>query len=354
VNFELSEESKMLQESLRRFLSSHYSSEFITNVVNTGQGYSQEVWHGLAELGVIAALFSEQHDGYGGDGFDLTLVFEELGRVGALEPLLETAVLGGGLIAELGEPGSRYEISRVQTTANWDGKQYILQGHKAVVINAEAADYIIVSARTSGQAADLDGVSLFLVPSTLFEKELRSYPLSSGAFASELFINHLFVPGDALLGQAGDAVLAIEHAYARSSTAICAVAVGLMDRIQSLTVEYLKSRQQFGQPIGKFQVLQHRMADMLIEIEQAKSALINLAGHLDSPRHERETHVSAAKNLTGIVAKLVAEESIQMHGGIAVTMEYELAHLIRQLVMVDQRFGDSTYHLERFIELVVA
>ncbi|MDB4223062.1 acyl-CoA/acyl-ACP dehydrogenase [Granulosicoccus sp.] len=378
MNFDLTDERKMLQETLRRFLQAHYSNALISELGETSQGYSDEIWAGLADLGIIGALFSDAHGGYGCDGFDIALVFEELGRVGAVDPLLDTAILGGGLLVGLGddkyssnieaiiagkvqmalahnEPGSRYELSRVQTTANRQADQYVLNGQKAVVINAEMADYLIVSARTSGAVADCDGISLFLLPGDMQGLELRSYPVSSGGRAAEILLDNVSVPATSLLGVEGCAFDELESVQARATLAICAEAIGLMNSISQLTIDYLKIRNQFGQPLGKFQVLQHRMADMLIEIEQAKSALINLAGHLENTDIAvREKHVSAAKNLIGIVAKLVAEESIQMHGGIGVTMEYELAHLVRRLVMVDHRFGDCNYHLERFIDLAVA
>jgi alkylation response protein AidB-like acyl-CoA dehydrogenase len=378
VNFDLTDERKMLQDSLRRFLQSHYSSTVISELGKTTQGYSDEIWTALADLGILGALFSEAHGGYGGSGFDIALVFEELGRVGALDPLLDTAILGGGLLVGLGdhqqtakidaiiagtlhmalahsEPGSRYELSRVQTTAKRQGDHYLINGQKAVVVNAEVSDNIIVSARTSGGDADTDGVSLFLLPQNMQGMELRYYALSSGGRAAEILLDNVCVPATLLLGREGCAYPELERVQATATLAICAEAVGLMDSISQLTINYLKVRTQFGQPLGKFQVLQHRMADMLIEIEQAKSALINLAGHLDaSDVAMREKHVSASKNLIGTVAKLVAEESIQMHGGIGITMEYELAHLVRRLVMMDHRFGDCNYHLERFIDLAVA
>ena len=378
MNFDLTDERKMLQDSLRRYLQAHYSSAVITELGETPQGYSDEIWTGLADLGVVGALFSEAHGGYGGSGFDIALVFEELGRVGALDPLLDTAILGGGLLVGLdssgqsekieaiiagtlqialahSEPGSRYELSRVQSVGKRQGDEYVINAQKAVVVNAEVADYIVISARTSGSESDRDGISLFLLPKNSEGVELRGYPVSSGGRAAEMLLDNVSIPASSMLGDEGCALPVLESVQAAATLAICAEAVGLMDSISQLTIDYLKVRTQFGQPLGKFQVLQHRMADMLIEVEQAKSALINLAGHLDaSDVQVREKHVSATKNMIGIVARLVAEESIQMHGGIGVTMEYELAHLVRRLVMVDHRFGDSNYHLERFIELAVA
>lgn len=377
MNFNLTDERQMLQDSLRRFLADHYSNEKIRALNESDTGYSQENWTGLAEMGVIGALFTEDDGGYGGAGFDLSLVFEEMGRVGAVEPLLDTAILGGGVLATLGndeqklliesiiegnlqlamahaEPQSRYELSRVSTQARADGDAYVLNGQKSVVVNASTADHFIVSARTEGDVSSQDGISLFLVPAGTRGLSIRDYPLTSGGRAAELLLENVRVEATALLGVEGGAYEALELAHARATVAICAEALGLMETIRALTTEYLKIRKQFGKPIGKFQVLQHRMADMLVEIEQARSAVINLAGHVDGDRQEREKHVSATKNLIGVVGKLVAEESIQMHGGIGMTEEYELGHLAKRLVMVDHRLGDATHHLERFIELAVA
>ena len=377
MNFQLTDERQMLQDSLRRFLADHYSNEIIRAQADSANGFSSETWTGLAEMGVIGALFSESDGGYGGAGFDLAVVFEELGRVGATDPLLDTAVLGGGILAAAGndkqkaliesiiegsqhlalahaEPQSRYELSRVDTTARRDGNGFVLNGHKAVVVNAVAADHLIVSARSDGDPASCTGISVFLVPTSTEGLTLQDYPLVAGGRAAEIQLDNVRIDQDALLGNEGDAFDTLELAHARATVCICAEALGLMETIRSLTTDYLKMRKQFGQPIGKFQVLQHRMADVLIEIEQARSAVINLAGHVDGERNAREKHVSATKNLIGNVGRLVAEESIQMHGGIGMTEEYELGHLAKRLVMVDHRLGDAAFHLERFIDIAVA
>jgi len=377
VNFNLTDERQMLQDSLRRFLGDAYTAAVFAEIAQSESGFSGTVWNGLAEMGVIGALFAEGDGGFGGAGFDLALVFEEMGRVGAVDPLLDTAVLGGGLLAALGtdaqksmiegviagsvqlavahsEPTSRYEIARVASTARKEGDRYVIDGRKAVVVNAPAANSFIVSARTSGGEADADGISLFIVPANAPGLSLHSYPMTGGGRAAEIILDSVAVEASALLGPEGGAYEPLKMATARSILAISAEAVGLMEAIKALTTDYLKTRKQFGQPIGKFQALQHRMADMLIEIEQARSAVINLAGHIDAPAALRDRHVSATKNLIGHVAKLVVEESIQLHGGIGMTEEYALGHLAKRLIMVDHRFGDTTHHLERFIALAVA
>ncbi len=377
MNFELTDERQMLQDSLRRFLAEHYSNDKIGVLNDSALGFSQDTWAGLANLGVVGALFTEADGGYGGAGFDSSVIFEELGRVGAVDPLLDTALLGGGVLAALGgqqqrsliesiiegsvqlglahaEPRSRYDLAHVETTARREGSSFVLDGQKSVVVNASAADHLIVSARSSGELSSSAGISLFLLPADTKGLTLRDYPLSGGGRAAEVLLENVRVEGDALLGDEGDGFATLELVHAKATVAICAEALGLMETIRTLTADYLRMRKQFGKPIGKFQVLQHRMADVLIDIEQARSAVINLAGHVDGERDEREKHVSATKNLIGIVAKRVAEESIQMHGGIGMTQEYELAHLARRLIMVDHRLGDATFHLERFIDLAVA
>lgn len=371
MNFELTEERQMLQDSLRRYLRDKYSTAVRNRIVESDEGMSAEIWAELAELGVIGALFTEEQGGFGGAGFDITTVFEELGRAGAVEPMLDTAVLGGGLIAELGsdeqralieeiiaggthlalahgEPGSRYDLDRVETEIVQDGDRIVLTGRKAVVVNAEAADHLIVSAR------EADGISLVLVPAGAEGLSMRGYPLLAGGRAAEVTLDGVALPASARLGAPGAALPALETAIARANVALAAEALGAMETATQLTRDYLLTRKQFGRPIGTFQALQHRMADLLIEMEQVRSAVILAAGHLADEPASRDRHIAAARNLVGRAGRLVAEEAIQMHGGIAMTQEYELAHIAKRIVMTDHRFGDTDTHLERFIELGAA
>jgi alkylation response protein AidB-like acyl-CoA dehydrogenase len=370
MDFKLTEERQMLQDGLRRYLAVNVTPEGIRQTDENGTGLDTALWRGLTEMGLPGAMLPEEHGGFGGSGFDIMVVFEELGRAGAVTPLIETAVLAGGLLGEAGrseevgdiiegrliafahgEPASRYDLNRVETRAERTGDGWHLTGRKAVVHHAAAADTLVVSARTFGNADAEDGISLFLVP--VGAVQLRDYPVYGGGHAAEVALD-CRLPATALVAEEGKAFPMIERANARAAAAQCAEALGLMETIKSLTVDYLRQRRQFGQPIGKFQALQHRMADMLIEIEQARSAVINLCGHLASGAGERELHVSATKNLIGRVGKLVAEEAIQMHGGIGMTQEYALGHFAKRLTMVDHRFGDTDFHLERFIRLSAA
>lgn len=374
MNFDLTEERQMLQDTLRRFLRDRYTTTVRNDILTSETGMSADIWQELADLGVIGVLFEEDVGGFGGRGFDLAVVFEELGRAGVVEPFLDTGVLAGGLIADLGdaaqraciermiagrlqaafahgEPRSRYDLARVETTAQTRGYDIILNGRKAVVVNAEAADVLVVSAREEGAVDAEAGISLFLVPRDAAGVSVQGYALVAGGRAGEVILEDVALAEDARLGPAGAAFDAIEARVAAASVAQCAETLGAMETATALTRDYLMTRKQFGRPIGSFQALGHRMSDLLIEMEQARSAVINAAGHLESDRLSRERHVAAAKNLMARAGRLVAEDSIQMHGGIAMTQEYELAHIAKRIVMAEHRFGDCDHHLERFIAL---
>ena len=377
MNFDLTEERQMLQDTLRRYLSDKYDTATRNKIIDSESGMSEEIWTGLAELGVLGALFTEEQGGFGGAGFDISTVFEELGRAGVVEPVLDTALICGGLLAEAGsdaqkelveeviggglhlalahgEPASRFDLSRVETTAKAEGDSITLSGRKAVVVNAEAAGHLIVSARESGDTYDRDGISLFVVPADAAGLSMRGYPMFAGGRAAEVTLDGVTVPETARLGAAGQGLALLENRLAAAHVAIAAETLGAMDTAVELTRDYLTTRKQFGRPIGTFQALAFRYSDLLIEMEQARSAVINAAGHLEAEAAERDRHIASTRNLIARVGRLVAEESIQMHGGIAMTQEYELAHIAKRIVMSDHRFGDADYHLERFIELSAA
>ncbi|WP_299360387.1 acyl-CoA dehydrogenase [uncultured Paracoccus sp.] len=304
----------------------------------------------LMELGAGAALLSEDHGGFGGTGPDILMVFRTVGRAAAVTPLLDSVLLGAGILAAAGEtdlaeqaasggiriavaldePGQRFD-GTVATRAEGDR----LTGEKSLVVGADSATHLIVRAT--------DG--LYLVDATAEGLTRRSYPLMDGGRASEVSLTD--VPGRRI----GDADL-LDRPIAAAILAVCADALGVMERAVELTTEYLKTRKQFGRPIGSFQALQHRMADLVTEVEQARSAVWNLAGALDTP--DRDRHVAATKSLVGRVACYVAEETIQLHGGIGMTEEYELAPLARRLLAADTRFGDCDHHLGRFVEMSAA
>ena len=374
MNFELDEDRRMLADTLNRFIAEHYPFETRDKIAKSEHGFSREMWARFAELGAIGALFREADGGYGGTAVDIAVVFEALGRGLVVEPFLSSAVLAGGAIAAAGndaqkalieeiiagskiaafahdEPGSHYEPSRVATRAVRSGNAWVLDGVKAVVHHAEHADVFVVSARTAGDAGDEAGISLFLVPATARGLALRGYPLIDGGRAAEVALTRLELPADALLGEEGKAFATIEKVAGAGVLALCAEALGAMQAAKDATLEYLRTRRQFGVFIGTFQALQHRMADMLLEIEQARSAVINAAAALDAPRVQRERALSAAKYTIGRTGALVAEESIQMHGGIGMSWELSLPHYAKRLVMIDHQLGDEDHHLQRYIEL---
>jgi len=370
MDFNHTEDRRMLQDTLARYVREQYSHDVRMETAESERGYSSEHYNALCELGIAGALLPESVGGFGGAGYDLAVVFEQLGRGLVVEPFLASAVLGARLVSTLAadtqsdliaaaidgskqlsfahaETDSRYELNRVAATATSSADGWELSGHKTLALNADSADALLVSARTAGDVDSESGISVFTVNPAAAGVEIKSYPTVDGYRAADIVLNG--VKADALLGTAGDAYTAIESAVAAGIVALCAEALGAMEVCKETTLEYLQTRKQFGVPIGKFQALQHRMVDVLIEIEQARSAVINAAGNLEADRRTRERHVSAAKNLIGRAARLVAEESIQMHGGIAMTWEYSLPHYAKRLVMLDHLLGDTDHHLERFI-----
>lgn len=373
MDFSHTEERQMLADMVGRFVRDQYDIDTRHANVKLEQGYSPEHWQQLAELGVVGALFDENVGGFGGAGFDIAVVFEELGRGLVVEPFLATLLAGTALAAAgshgdqieaaisgetqlalaHGEPASRYTLSHVETRAEKAGDGYRLNGNKAVVISGGSADALVVSARTSGNGDDTDGISLFLVPANADGVHVRSYGTVDGYQAAEIALQDVDVSADALIGGEGrgegQGLAALEAANAAGILAVSAEALGAIEVAIDMTLEYLKTRKQFGVPIGKFQALQHRMADMMIEREQIRSAVINAAGHMASAPAERDWNMSALKNLIGRSGRKIAEESIQMHGGIAMTWEYAVGHFAKRIIMIDHLFGDEDHHLQRIV-----
>jgi alkylation response protein AidB-like acyl-CoA dehydrogenase len=373
MNFQHTDDRRMLADSLNRFVAEQYAFETRDRIAKSPEGYSPDLWRQFADLGVIGALFSEDDGGFAGGGFDIAVVFEALGRGLVVEPFLGTVLAGSAiahagspaqkaLLAELiggtriaafahGEPDAHHALTHVQTRARRVGGQWQLDGVKAVVQHGEQADVFVVSARTAGAVDDEAGISLFLVPAETPGLSLRGYPNVDGGRAAELTLAGVTLGPDALLGAEGAGSATIEHSVGKGVLALCAEAVGAMDVAKDATLEYLRTRKQFGVPIGSFQALQHRMADLLVEIEQARSAVINASAALDADRVTRERALSAAKVTIGRIGTLAAEECIQLHGGIGMTWELPLAHYAKRLVMIDHQLGDEDHHLARFIAL---
>ncbi len=374
MNFELDEDRRMLADALGRYLSEQYSAEYRNQTAYGSIGHSAETYAKLAEIGAIGALFPEADGGFGGEGVDIGVVFETLGHHLVAEPLLG-ALLVGRAITEAGsaaqrerlegivagetlcalahdEPDNHYELNRVATTASKSGDGWVLNGAKAVVLFGDQAQLLLVSARSAGAVGDEAGISLFLVPGDAAGITARGYGRIDGGHAAELVLTDVRVGADALLGMEGAGHALLERIVGFGLLALSAESLGAMERAKGDTLEYLRTRKQFGVPIGSFQALQHRMADMLLEVEQARSAVINAAAAIDDDdRVAREKALSAAKYSVGKIGTLIAEEAIQMHGGIGVTWELPLAHYAKRLVMIDHQLGDMDHHLARWMAL---
>jgi alkylation response protein AidB-like acyl-CoA dehydrogenase len=373
MNFVHTDDRRMLADTLDRFIAEQYGFETRDHIAGSDKGLSPEVWRQLAEIGAIGALFTEADGGFGGAGFDIAVVFESLGRGLVVEPFLGALVVGraianagtdaqkealaglidGSTIAALAhdEPGSHYELARVITRAEKQGAGWVLNGAKAVVQQGEQAGLLLVSARTSGAVDAEQGISLFLVPTDAKGVSRRGYGKIDGGRAAEVTLDGVQLGADALLGAEGHGHAVLERAIGYGVLALCAEAVGAMEVAKKHTLEYLQTRKQFGVPIGSFQALQHRMADLLLEIEQARSAVINAAAAIDADRVPRERALSAAKYSIGRIGALVAEEAVQLHGGIGMTWELPLAHYAKRLVMIDHQLGDEDHHLARYMAL---
>jgi alkylation response protein AidB-like acyl-CoA dehydrogenase len=374
MDFELSEERQMLADTANRLIADRYEIKTRHANAKLDGGYNRETWSEFADLGLIGALLPADVGGFGGTGEDIAVVFECLGRGLVVEPFLATGVLGATPIVEggsdaqkalledviagkltlalaHGEPDSRYEMASVRTRAEKSGDGWRLTGSKAVVLNGDTADKLIVSARTSGDDDSADGISLFLVDAGASGISRRGYGNVDGGRAAEISLADTEVGADALIGSEGAGYELLETTYARGIVALAAESVGALEVCRDTTLEYMKTRKQFGRPIGTFQALQHRMVDMCLEIEQARSAVLLAVSTLEADRDTRELNVSAAKNLIGRVNRLVAEETIQLHGGMAMTWEYSVGHFAKRLVMIDHQLGDTDYHLQRYIDL---
>jgi alkylation response protein AidB-like acyl-CoA dehydrogenase len=377
MNFEHTEERRMLADSLNRFIAEQYGFETRNRIAASGQGYSDAMWARFAELGATGVLLREEDGGFGGTGFDIAVIFEALGRGLVLEPFLGSAILAAEAISAAGsdsqkaqlaqiadgslvagfahdEPGTHYELARVQARAERSGDGYVLDGVKSALPQGESASLFVVSARTAGEAGDEDGISLFLVPKGAPGLRVTGSPAIDGGRVAELAFDGVRVDASALLGEEGQGYPALERAAGRGVLALCAESLGAMEVAKAATLDYLRTRKQFGAPIGSFQALQHRMADLLLEIEQARSAVINAAAALGAERIVRERALSAAKMSIGRIGTMVAEECIQLHGGIGMTWELPLAHYAKRLVMIDHQLGDEDHHLERYIALGAA
>ena len=377
MDFKLTEEQQMLQDTAARLVRDVYGFEHREQYRRSTQGFSGPFMQQLGELGLCAVPFAEAYGGYGGSGVENMLIMTELGRGLCLEPFLHSVIFAGGLVEQLGnaaqkdtllpqvgsaslqlavaldEPQSHYQLHDVQTSAEAVTGGWKLNGRKSVIIGGQSAGLILVSARTSHGVRDEKGISLFLVDPQDRGVSRRSFDTLDGRMACELYLEDVFVKSTAVLGEVGQALPALRYQQGRCIAAQCAEAVGSMEAACALTLDYLKTRQQFGQPIGKFQVLQHRMVDMRIELDQATSMTLLAACVADqADSDERSRILAAAKFIVSRASRFVADQGIQLHGGIGLTWEYMLSHHAKHLLMVARQFGDDDHHLQAYAKLM--
>jgi len=373
MNLSYSEEQTLLQNSVARYLADNYTFEARRKFARSPEGRDPEHWRQFAELGLLTAPLPEEHGGYGGGPVETMIVMKEFGRALVVEPYVPTVIVAGGLLVRaastglqqkwlpriaageaivafaVAEPQSRYDLAAVATTAKKQGGAYLLAGRKAVVIGAPWADGLLVTARTSDGARAENGLSLFLVDKRAKGVTARDYPTVDGGRASEIAFENVEVPAGNMIGEAGAALPLVAQACDEAIAAHCAEAVGAMGALLDQTVAYAKTRKQFGQPIGKFQVLQHRMADMFVALEEATSMTLLAALKLATP--ERARIASAAKVAVGKAARFVGEQAVQIHGGMGMTDDLAAGHYFKRLVLFDTLYGNAGHHLTRFAGL---
>ena len=377
MDFDYSEEQQLLADSLRKYLANEYDFEARKAAINSAGGISETAWAAFAEMGLTAIPFAEADGGFGGGAVDLMAAMEACGEALVVEPLLDAVGLGGRLVARAGsaaqreahlpgvidgstriafaylERGRRYEAVPAATKATKSGAGWILEGEKVVVVGAPLSGKLVVSARTGGRTGDATGISLFLVDAGAQGVAINPYRTVDGQRAGDVRFAGVTLGADALLGTEGAALPAIEEALDFATALLCADAVGAMKFACDTTLEYLKTRKQFGMPIGAFQALQHRMVDMFIECEQARSMAILAACRIDAATDPkaRMRAVSAAKVRIADAARKVSQEAIQLHGGMGMSEEMKVSHTFRRLTTLAQRFGDADHHLERYAAL---
>lgn len=373
MDFSLTETQSLLKDTADRLVRERYSFDDRKKILQGAAGYSPALWDEFAALGLLGVEIAEDCGGSGGSFADLAVVLEALGRGLVVEPFVSTVVVGAGLVqggatgerrSDLltrvaagtlklalahGEAKARYELERVETRARREGAGFVLSGAKAVVLGGDSADLLIVSARTEGDVGDRNGISLFLVDASAKGVHRRIYRNMDDRGAAEIILDAVRVSESDLLGPLNGALALIEAAHDRGAAALCCEAIGAMKAVNEITLEYLKTRVQFGRPIGKFQVLQHRMADMAMAEEMARSMVylaIDFANEGDSAA--RAAAISAAKAQISQSAQVVGRGAIQLHGGIGVTDEYIAGHYFRRLTAIEKMFGDVDFHIARF------
>jgi alkylation response protein AidB-like acyl-CoA dehydrogenase len=375
MDFNFNEEQTLIQGQVAQFIQRDYEWEKRQNLISSELGFSEKNWKIFAELGWLGISLSEESGGFGGTALESMIIMEEFGKGLVVEPFLETIILCSGLIDSCGtdeqkgeilgqvvagnmhlalgftEPQSRFNLADVTTEAKLKDGNYVVNGFKSVVMNGPNANKFIISTRTSGKQTDKDGISLLVVDANQDGVSLRNYPTVDDRRASELTLENVIVPASCLLGSENQGFKLLEDAIDNATLGICAEAVGAMEVLYKTTVEYTKTREQFGQPIGKFQVLQHRMVDMFMEYEQSKSLLYmatikNVEGSQDAKKS-----ISGLKYQVGKAAKFIGQQAVQLHGGMGVTNELNVGHFFKRLTTIISIFGNTDYHLKRYSQL---
>jgi alkylation response protein AidB-like acyl-CoA dehydrogenase len=372
MNFEFTEEQTMLRDSVARYIKDDYSFEGRQVIAASEEGMSRDVWNTFAELGWLSIPFAEEHGGFGGGAVDVMLVMEELGKGLVLEPYLATVLLFGGLLQKGGnaelqgehipkiiegsclgafaylERQSRYEMADVKTTATTESDGYVLNGEKVVVLNGQNACHVIVSARTSGEQCDESGISLFLLPMDSAGLEKVSYRMMDGQLVANLSLKNVAVPAGNLVGDLNQGFELMQDVVVEANMALAAEALGIMEQLNSKTLEYTKTRKQFGVAIGSFQALQHRMVDTFMAYEQTKSLLYRAVCALTDEKEDAATAVHALKVMVDRSGRLIFGEAIQLHGGMGLTDELDIGHFAKRLMMISTTFGNGDYHQAQF------
>jgi pimeloyl-CoA dehydrogenase small subunit len=375
MDFDLTDEQRLLKDSVGRLLADRYEFDQRKAYGKAAEGWNREVWAQFAELGILGLPFAEQHGGFGGGPVETMIVMEAFGGALTLEPYLATVILGGGLVdlagndaqkaAVLpkiadgslclafahGERQARYDLFDVGVTAKRDGAGWILNGEKSLVLHGDTADKLVVSARSGGGRRDRGGIGLFLIDANAAGVSRRGYPTQDGQRAAEVSLSNVKVGADGVLGDPANAFPAVERVVDVAIAALCAEAVGAMGAMHAQTVEYLKTRKQFGVAIGSFQALQHRAVEMFVALEQARSmAMFASVMAQEENAGERRRAIAAAKVQTGRSGKFVGQQAIQLHGGVGMTMELKVGHYFKRVTMIDVMFGDADHHLARLAE----
>jgi alkylation response protein AidB-like acyl-CoA dehydrogenase len=375
MDFSFTEEQGLLRDSVAAYLSDHYDFDKRRAAIKSGEGWRPAVWKAFAEdLGILGAAFPEDVGGLGGGPIETMVVMEEFGRALVVEPYLSTVVIGGGFLRRAGtdaardlmggiiggdvvmafawaEPQARYSLVDLKTTARPDGGGWVLNGQKAVVVGAPWATHLVVTARTGGGQRDEGGVSVFVVEKSAPGVVTRDYPTVDGRRASEVSFENVRLGPEALIGEVGGALPLVEQVVDEAIAATCAESCGVLRKLHEGTLEYTKQRKQFGQPIAAFQVLQHRMVDMFIQVEQSISMTYMAHIRLGESADERAKSISAAKAQIGRACKFVGQNAIQLHGGMGMTDEMAIGHYFKRATMIEGEFGSTDHHLRRYERL---